>query len=274
MIHVRTYLTLTALTTLGLVLTPAAANADRGPDAIVERTVPATFEFREFVQPGMEPYCGEAGFVQWDHVDKVTTATAKYRGRSAYAADTGGPFSDYETSASNTVTAAFNNVFNFGATYTVDPGHDWIAVTWVAGGSATCTDGASRIQRMVDQGVPPVVTLSVQVAAPAVTSTRKTQRLASNRFASIGTVTCPTDGSCTIKAPKSVKVRLDGSSYSLPVRVPKQISAGKSVAVRVKISRAAASALSGDRVTPKVKVVATTAGVATTRTTVKRTIRR
>ena len=265
---------LIVLTVVGLSLTPTAAQAARGPDAELERTVAATFEFRDVVQPTLSPYCGSATFVRWSHVQGVTRATATYRARSATAADSNGPFEDRETTASGTTSPPFNNVFIFGPTYNVETGYDWIAVNWVAGGNLTCADGAARQRRMVEQAAGAQVRLSVQVPAPTVTKTRVTQRLPGSRWATLGTVTCPTDGACTVKTPKTVTVRINGNRYPLTVSAPTRLGAGTKALVRVRFPNAAKAALAGNRVQPKVKVTAKNLGVATTRATVKRTVRR
>jgi hypothetical protein len=68
------------------------------------------------------------------------------------------------------------------------------------------------------------------------------------------------DSSCTVKAPKKVKVKIKGKRYKLEVLFPKAIKAGGAGKLRVKLPKAARKALAGRRAKVKVKVEITASG--------------
>ena len=273
----RPHRLVTAALSLGVVAASAAVPVASAPAAsaasgTLSRTVPATFEFREIdYDGGGTPYCAVAAFVRWASVPGVSSATAKFRWRSAAAADFDGPFVDTTKESA----PPFDNTFTVGgATFRVEPGHDWInPVVYSYGGGADCGESLARAQRMVDRAAGATVELDITVPGPTVKSITGSPRLPKSRRAAIGTVTCPPGGACTIKVPKKVRVKRAGVKYVLAVKAPKKLAGGKSAKVRVRFSRAAARELSGARVRPKVAVTAVNQGVARTERTVKRRIR-
>jgi hypothetical protein len=102
-------------------------------------------------------------------------------------------------------------------------------------------------------------------APPKVSGVAKPVTLGAGRVAKIATLRCG-GASCTVKAPKSVKVKIKRKSYSVRVLAPKSLKAGKSGQLRVKLSKAARKALAGRRTTVKVKVTLTADGRKTTKT--------
>jgi len=92
----------------------------------------------------------------------------------------------------------------------------------------------------------------------------KAQLLGSKLGARVGFLTCKTD--CTVKAPKSVKVKIGKKKYTATVVVPKTGKAGKRFQVRVKLTKAAAKALAGRSAKVSVKVTLTADGMQETKT--------
>ncbi|MDA0180359.1 HtaA domain-containing protein [Solirubrobacter phytolaccae] len=108
------------------------------------------------------------------------------------------------------------------------------------------------------------------IAAPAPTraptwSAPKSAKVSTKRQASVLSLTCGS-AACAITAPKTVKVKIGGRTYTLTVTAPKSLAAGKKGTVRVKLTAAAYRALRGRKATAKVKVVLTAGGQKTTRT--------
>lgn len=93
----------------------------------------------------------------------------------------------------------------------------------------------------------------------------KTAKVSTKRVATVLSLTCGS-AACTITAPRTVKVKVGGRTYTATVAAPKTLAAGKRGSVRVKLPAAAYRALRGRRTTAKVKVVLTADGKRTTRT--------
>jgi hypothetical protein len=98
-----------------------------------------------------------------------------------------------------------------------------------------------------------------------VSGVAKPVTLGTGRIAKIATLRCG-GASCTVKTPKSVKVKIKRKRYGVRVLAPKSLKAGKRGQLRVKLSKAARRALAGRRTTVKVKVTLTADGRKTTKT--------
>lgn len=74
--------------------------------------------------------------------------------------------------------------------------------------------------------------------------------------AQVATLACPPGaGACEVIVPERVAVRIAGKRYLLAVLAPSRLAAGKSAAVRVRLPRAARTALGADRVTLRLRIV-------------------
>ncbi len=249
------------------------AGVAQGADGVLVKNVPATFEFR--LHSGGTTPCGAAGFIRWKSVAGATSATAKFRSRSAEAADTNGPFSDATATGQrgDGTKPPFENTFL--GVYTVEPGYDWLnAGVWMWGGSDQgCADGHLRGQRMIDQAAGVQVTLTIQVPGPVVKSVGARQLLPRSGNATVATLKCPVGGTCTVKAPRFVTVFASGRTYRLGVTAPRALAGGKSANVVVRFPRAATRDLAGRTVRPRVKVEVSNQKVAKTSLIAGRSIR-
>jgi hypothetical protein len=73
--------------------------------------------------------------------------------------------------------------------------------------------------------------------------------------ATLATITCSATEACSLQAPKNVKFKIGGKSFSAKVVAPKWILAGKSAKVAVKLPKAAVEELGGDKAKISVKLV-------------------
>ncbi len=84
------------------------------------------------------------------------------------------------------------------------------------------------------------------------------------------TIKCP-EGTCTVNAPKKVKVRIGGKVYFASVKVQQRVGEGKSAKVRLVLPKRARQALKGRKTSTKLKVtVVSTDG---TKRTVTQTVK-
>lgn len=83
--------------------------------------------------------------------------------------------------------------------------------------------------------------------------------------ATIATLRCGT-AACAVKAPKWVKVKIDGKRYKVKVLAPKALKPRRSAKLRVKLPRAARAALAGRRAKVKVKVTLVAGGAKASKT--------
>jgi hypothetical protein len=107
--------------------------------------------------------------------------------------------------------------------------------------------------------------------AATITPLKGMRRVDGIRRVALATLTCPGSasagaGSCAVTAPKRVTVRIAGKSYSLAVRSPKSVAAGRKATVRVQLSKAAATRLKGRSARLSVKLTIARQGVKATRT--------
>jgi len=74
--------------------------------------------------------------------------------------------------------------------------------------------------------------------------------VSANGIAKVARVSCPAaGGSCTVKAPKRVAVRIGDQKFWATVLAPKRLGAGKSAVVRVRLSATAVEVLAGAKLT-------------------------
>jgi hypothetical protein len=112
---------------------------------------------------------------------------------------------------------------------------------------------------------PPTATFVVSTKARSVDAKRK---------ALLVTLRCPAGGTaCAVTAPTRVTVKIGGKSYKVTVLAGTSIKAGRSLSIRVQLSKAAYKRLRGRTASVKLKLTVTAPGGTTTRT-VKVTIRR
>jgi hypothetical protein len=80
-------------------------------------------------------------------------------------------------------------------------------------------------------------------------------KLGGGGSATIATIACTATESCSLQAPKNVKFKLGGKSFSAKVTAPKWIGAGKSAKVGVKLPKAALEELGAGKLKLSVKLV-------------------
>lgn len=97
------------------------------------------------------------------------------------------------------------------------------------------------------------------------TPLKGTRSVDSKRLVSIATLKCPADGLCRVTAPKRVRVKIAGKTYTLTVIAPKSIGPGKQVTVTVRLTKAAVRALKG-KAKLKLKLTISQLGIETTKT--------
>ncbi|MDO8210483.1 hypothetical protein [Conexibacter sp. CPCC 206217] len=119
--------------------------------------------------------------------------------------------------------------------------------------------------------IPPAPPVQPGVVAPRVTVPGKPQTPGRNRFATIGTVRAGSQAA-TLRAPKSIVVKIARTRYRIAVLVPSRVAKGGSARVRVRLTRAAVAALRGRSVKVAVKVKVTDAAGSKT-VTAKATLR-
>lgn len=107
----------------------------------------------------------------------------------------------------------------------------------------------------------------------SVTAAKKAVKLSKLRRASVATIRCPAV-SCTIRVPKSVKVRIRGKRYALSVSAPRSLAAGRSGTVRVTVPKAAAKRLGKRTLKFFLVLEVASTGATTTTTTVAARIKR
>jgi len=90
---------------------------------------------------------------------------------------------------------------------------------------------------------------------PTLKSTGGGSKLGGGGSATIATVACPSTEPCSLAAPKNVKFKLGGKSFTTKVNAPKWILAGKSGKVAVKLPKAALEELGGGTLKISVKLV-------------------
>jgi hypothetical protein len=90
---------------------------------------------------------------------------------------------------------------------------------------------------------------------PTLKSTAGASKLGGGGSATIATIACPSTEPCSLAAPKNVKFKLGGKSFTAKVNAPKWILAGKSGKVTVKLPKAALEELGGGSLKISVKLV-------------------
>jgi len=114
---------------------------------------------------------------------------------------------------------------------------------------------------------PPAVTTTPVPILPSITAPRKTVRVGAKRRARLATLRCPASR-CTVKAPRTVRVRIGGKSYRLTVLAPRSLSGRKSGALELVLTKAAAKRLQGRSAKTNVKI-----SLSNERTTVSKTVK-
>lgn len=265
---------------LALCAAPAGAAT-----ATVTTDVPGAFQFMHGERPTSDGShaCVDAIFAQWTHVPNAVSVKVKHRWRSGGDAANGGPFTDRELTLNRDNPKRdyrFDNKWPGDQIFQAEPGVDWaqLPYNWVVAGIARCAETRANLHRTVEGT--PHVQLTLEVTSPSAASLKGTQRLPiKTRRATIGTVTCPKYGVCTVQVPKTIKVKIGGKSgkiYTLVVTASKKLTAGAKATtgkVTVTFPLAAAAALKGTTVRPSVKVTMHNHGKLKTTKTLQRGVR-
>jgi hypothetical protein len=74
------------------------------------------------------------------------------------------------------------------------------------------------------------------------------------RIARLAMLSCPQGSRCRVTAPRRVRIRIAGRRYTVAILVPRAIAPGRTAALRVRLSKAAARRLSGRRSVVRVPV--------------------
>ena len=149
-----------ALALLPLVAVPAGAEAQTKT-----KTVPATVVVNHGQRPTDPGNCSAIAFAQWKHVPNVQSATVRYAYKTS-----GDPRQESETRSG----PAFDNHFEFVATYDVPAGSDWIAFAknWRDGpGVDTCEGLAGKLDAIIVR--PVTVELTIKIDPVACSAARK-----------------------------------------------------------------------------------------------------
>lgn len=72
----------------------------------------------------------------------------------------------------------------------------------------------------------------------------------------VATIECP-EGSCRVKTPERVKIKINGKVYVARVVAPKRVAEGSTAKIRLVLPKNARKALRGSRAKAKVKIVLT-----------------
>ncbi|HEX4751289.1 MAG TPA: HtaA domain-containing protein [Solirubrobacterales bacterium] len=126
-------------------------------------------------------------------------------------------------------------------------------------------DGST--QAPTDTITPPPI-----LAMPKLRSAGGTTSLGKGGAAKIATISCPSSEPCVLKAPRHVKLKVGGRSFSAKVIAPRWILSGKSGKVTVKVPRGALVELAGGQAKISLKLVLGT-GPQTSTQVVKATLK-
>ena len=107
---------------------------------------------------------------------------------------------------------------------------------------------------------------------PTLKSSGGPSKLGGGGSATVATITCPSTEPCTLQAPKNVKFKVGGKSFSAKVIAPHWILAGKRGKVTVKVPKPALEELGGGKVKVSLKLVLGT-GTQSTTEVVKATLK-
>jgi hypothetical protein len=107
---------------------------------------------------------------------------------------------------------------------------------------------------------------------PTLQSSGGPSKLGGGGSATVATITCSSTEPCTLQAPKNVKFKVGGKSFSAKVIAPKWILAGKSGKVVVKVPKSALEELGGGKAKISLKLVLGT-GTQSTTQVVKATLK-
>ena len=112
-------------------------------------------------------------------------------------------------------------------------------------GSANASSPGITVTAVPDPPKPPVVTpIKQNVTVPA------------NGKVAVTTIKCP-DGTCQVDAPKTIKVKIGGKTYTAKVKVQKNVGEGESAKVTIVLPKKAQKALKGKSGKAKLKITVT-----------------
>lgn len=115
-------------------------------------------------------------------------------------------------------------------------------------GSASASSAAVTVSAIP---VPPD-----QPKPPVVTPIKKTAAVPNSGKVVVTTIKCP-EGTCRIKAPKTIKVKIGGKTYTARVKVRKKVGEGKSAKVTIVLPKKARKAIKGKTGKAKLKITVT-----------------
>jgi hypothetical protein len=118
----------------------------------------------------------------------------------------------------------------------------------------------------------PAPTPTPTLPLPTVKSSGGASKLGGGGSATIATIACTSTEACTLQAPKNVKFKVGGKSFSAKVIAPKWILAGKSAKVTVKVPKSVLAELGGSKAKISIKLVLGT-GTQSTTEVVKATLK-
>jgi hypothetical protein len=126
--------------------------------------------------------------------------------------------------------------------------------TGAGGGSGgQASQGASTTAKRPGTGKPAKLKLG-----------RKRVKLRAGGVVKVATIACPAAGTvCRTVVPSRVAVKIGGKRYALTVIAPKRIGAGRSGAIKVRLSRGARKALGGKKAALRIRVGLVANGVST-----------
>jgi hypothetical protein len=110
----------------------------------------------------------------------------------------------------------------------------------------------------------PAPTPTPTLTMPTLKPSAGASKLGGGGSATVATITCSSTEPCSLQAPKNVKFKVGGKSFSAKVIAPKWILAGKSAKVTVKVPKSALEELGGGKAKISLKLVLGTGTQSTT----------
>lgn len=142
-------------------------------------------------------------------------------------------------------------------------------VTTTTAPTPTATPAAT-VRPDVEPTPEPTATPPVSATISTLAGARKVAK--KTRKVTIATIACPTGATCSITAPKTVKLKLGRKTYTVPVTAARTLAGGRRSNVTLTLSKAAYAKLRSGSVSVRLSAKAT--GASTTSLTVKAGIRR
>lgn len=240
-----------------LVLQAGAAPA-RAASGTYVKSMAATLVFQHGARADKPGNCSALVFAQWPDVKDTVSATVRYTWRGKESTKTFSP--------------PWDDTYHWVIDYQAPYGSHWgqIGKSWGDGPTPNdCSE--SSAQQRVDFGSTALVDLTIKKQPPPVITMKKGPFWLSGRgTVSIGTVTCPTGGTCTSEGPEPLRVTYrNGSkrgSFTIYVKPPRTIAGGKTRRISLRPARGIPPGILGQSRTLKVKIEAANAETETSKT--------